>query len=103
MTVTLSTHVLDAVQGTPAAGMTVVLTAPDGPTPQTLTDADGRARWTGLVAGPHRLTFQTGTWSAALDRPVFYPSVDLHVELVDGHTHVALLLSTYSYTTYKGS
>jgi 5-hydroxyisourate hydrolase-like protein (transthyretin family) len=39
---TLSTHVLDTMNGRPAAGMTVALTGPDGETARAQTNADGR-------------------------------------------------------------
>ncbi len=104
MTVSLSTHVLDAVGGAPAANVPAVLSSAGGVVAATATDADGRIRWdVSIDPGDYRLSFATGEWSAALGRPTFYPTVDLHVAIADGHTHVALLLSAYSYTTYKGS
>jgi len=102
---TLSTHVLDAALGVPAAGLDVVLAGAEGVfIAAATTDADGRIAWAHDVdPGPHSLTFATGEWFAAADRATFYPSVTLTVALDDDHTHVALLLSPFSYTTYKGS
>jgi 5-hydroxyisourate hydrolase len=95
---TLSTHVLDSVTGTPAAGLAVSL---DGAGPVS-TDADGRVRWdTELAAGDHVLTFATGAWFG--ERPHFHPEVVVAFTATEGHHHVALLLGPYSYTTYKGS
>jgi 5-hydroxyisourate hydrolase len=102
---TFSTHVLDAVLGRPAAGVDVVLTLPDGSAVTGTTDADGRARLdVDLPRGEHALRFATGSWFAAQQRATFFPSVTVpFVVADDGHHHVALLLSPFSYTTYRGS
>lgn len=105
MTSTISTHALDAERGRPATGLRFVLTLPDGSTRHGATDDDGRARVEGEVpAGVHSLTFATGAWYAAQERATFYPSVTVTFETVaDEHCHVALLLSPFAYTTYRGS
>ena len=102
---TVSTHVLDAALGRPAAGMDVVLTSPDGSTTALRTDDDGRARVDAeLPAGEHSLRFATGPWFAAQQRDTFFPAVTVTFSLPDGeHAHVALLLSPFAYTTYRGS
>jgi 5-hydroxyisourate hydrolase len=102
---TVSTHVLDAALGRPAAGIDVVLTLPDGSTAALRTDDDGRARMDAeLPPGEHTLRFATGPWFAAQQRDTFYPSVTVSFSLPDGeHAHVALLLSQFAYTTYRGS
>jgi 5-hydroxyisourate hydrolase len=58
-----------------------------------------------LAAGTYRLTFHTGPYLAAAQRPVFYPHVDVTfaVERGDAHTHVPLLLSPFGYSTYRGT
>jgi 5-hydroxyisourate hydrolase len=106
----LSTHVLDATTGTPAAGVPVRLesrvegqwrAAGDG-----VTDADGRVRDLGeLTAGVHRLTFDTGSFFGRIGVQAFYPEVVVAFEVVDAaaHHHVPLLLSPYAYSTYRGS
>ena len=99
---TLSTHVLDAATGEPAQGMEVVLDAGATGT----TDADGRFRFdVQLEPGTHRLTFATGAWFEAAGRHTFYPEVTVAFEVEPGraHLHVPLLLSPYSYSTYRGS
>ena len=100
---TCSTHVLDAALGVPATGLEVTLTG--GDTDLTaVTNDDGRISWPGeLDPGTYELRFATGVWFAAADRETFYPSIQLVVDLGGPHTHVALLLSPFSYTTYKGS
>ncbi|SDF41155.1 5-hydroxyisourate hydrolase [Blastococcus fimeti] len=102
---TVSTHVLDAALGRPAAGMDVVLTSPDGSSTALRTDEDGRARVDAdLPAGEHTLRFATGPWFAAQQRATFFPAVTVAFSVPDGeHAHVALLLSPFAYTTYRGS
>ncbi|WP_181783964.1 hydroxyisourate hydrolase [Pseudonocardia pini] len=95
----LSTHVLDATTGTPAAGMTVVLRTEGRERERIVTDADGRGRLTEPGAGVHTLTFATAAWSA------FYPEVTVAFTVTDPqrHHHVPLLLSPFAYSTYRGS
>ncbi|MFT4286950.1 hydroxyisourate hydrolase [Nocardioides sp.] len=102
---TVSTHVLDAALGRPAAGLTVTLTLPDGSSKTGKTDADGRARLPDeLTPGVHTFTFVTGPWFAAQDRDTFYPEITVSFTVTAGeHHHVALLLSPFAYTTYRGS
>lgn len=102
---TLSTHVLDAALGRPAGGLEVTLTLPDGTTKTGRTDADGRAMLPDeLAPGVYTFTFATGPWFAAQERETFYPEVVVSFTVTGGeHHHVALLLSPFAYTTYKGS
>jgi 5-hydroxyisourate hydrolase len=102
---TVSTHVLDAALGCPATAMAITATGPDGTEVALTTDPDGRARLPGEVdPGVWTLTFSTGPWFAAQERATFYPSIDVRFEAVAGeHHHVALLLSPFAYTTYRGS
>jgi 5-hydroxyisourate hydrolase len=95
---TASTHVLDAARGLPAAGLTVTLGDR-----QAVTDADGRIAWGEVTPGRHVLTFAVGDWFGAQDRETFFGQVVLDVVLGTDHTHVALLLSPFAYTTYRGS
>jgi 5-hydroxyisourate hydrolase len=99
---TLSTHVLDAAAGRPAAGVPVTLERRDNGwtvLATAVTDDDGRVRDFGPVEpGVHRLTFDTEALSA------FYPEVTVaFVVAGDGHHHVPLLLSPFAYSTYRGS
>jgi 5-hydroxyisourate hydrolase len=100
---TCSTHVLDAALGVPASGLEVTLTGADAAL-AAVTDGDGRISWPGeLDPGTYVLRFATAPWFAAADRETFFPEIQLVVDLGGPHTHVALLLSPFSYTTYKGS
>jgi hydroxyisourate hydrolase len=110
--VSLTTHVLDTVRGRPAAGMTIELAAVVGDARDVLervvTNADGRtdaplATPGALPAGKYELTFFVGDYFA--DEPCFYDCVPVRFVLADpdAHHHVALLVSPWSYTTYRGS
>jgi 5-hydroxyisourate hydrolase len=103
--VSISTHVLDATTGRPAAGMAVRLSGADGtPLSEGHTDPDGRCPVApyDLEPGTYTLTFDTGGY---FDERTFFPSVTVTFRVADGgaHHHVPLLLSPWSYTTYRGS
>lgn len=109
---TLSTHVLDAGRGQPAADVPVSLYRRSGDEWELLgegrTDADGRVTGLapdGLAAGIHRLDFDTGAYFASSGQTGFYPEVRVTFEVVDPeqHYHVPLLLSPYAFSTYRGS
>ncbi|HVV20491.1 MAG TPA: hydroxyisourate hydrolase [Pseudonocardiaceae bacterium] len=106
----LSTHVLDATAGTPAAGVAVhVESRVDGTWERSatgVTDADGRVRDLGAPAvGVHRITFDTGAYFDRIGVPAFYPEVTVtfQVRQADAHHHVPLLLSPFAFSTYRGS
>jgi 5-hydroxyisourate hydrolase len=93
----LSTHVLDTGQGSPARGVQVELLRGDERVAGGNTDDDGRIAELAAELEPGRY------------RLVFYPPspyfrrVELELELADGHHHVPLLVSPYSCTSYRGS
>ena len=108
----ITTHVLDAGTGRPAAGVAVELHAHDGdawsPIAAERTDADGRISRLGpdeLPPGEYRLRFDTGAYFAARGVDTFYPEVVLIVRVADDgrHVHAPLLLSPFAYSTYRGS
>src|ERR1700761_1610523 len=114
----LTTHVLDTMNGCPAAGMRVALYRIDGDLPTLLRevalDADGRAGGPLLEggafhAGPFRLAFEVGAYfrarGIALPEPAFLDRVPLDFGIADAssHYHVPLLASPWSYSTYRGS
>ena len=108
---TLSTHVLDAVTGRPAAGVAVRLdrrTAEDTwlKAETGHTDADGRVWLPSMVSpGVYRITFGSGEYFAAHGVTTFYPEVSVTFEVTSPteHYHVPLLLSPFAYSTYRGS
>ena len=109
----LSTHVLDAALGGPAAGVAVRLERHGDGSWTTVatghTGTDGRlAGWLPEgepAAGLCRLTFDTGAYFAGRGVPAFYPEVTVTFEVRDAaeHLHLPLLLSPYAYSTYRGS
>ena len=104
----ISTHVLDAVSGRPAAGVPVALSDADGATlAEASTDDDGRVAdlCTGELSGIYRLRFDTAAYFAAQRVTGFYPEVVIAFEITDtaGKYHVPVLLSPYAYSTYRGS
>ncbi|HEY3717205.1 MAG TPA: hydroxyisourate hydrolase [Jatrophihabitantaceae bacterium] len=101
----ISTHVLDAVRGVPASGLGVRLERDDGMLLAAgVTDGDGRiGDFAGDVEpGIYRLRFDVENYLATA---TFYPEVLVTFRVLDGGAqhHVPLLLSPYSYSTYKGS
>jgi 5-hydroxyisourate hydrolase len=128
--VTLSTHVLDATAGRPAAGVSVLLECRGAPGAGSgltgdaqfsghaslggedrwrfaatgTTGSDGRLRFPDAIpAGTCRLTFGTGSYFAGRGVESFYPEVAVTFMASGGHYHVPLLLSPFAYSTYRGS
>ncbi|MEU6245948.1 hydroxyisourate hydrolase [Glycomyces sp. NPDC047010] len=111
-TATVSSHVLDAATGRPAAGLHLTLLRRDDHAGDdaaytvvrtATTDADGRVAGWHTTPGVHRLRFDTGAWFAARGTDTFYPEVEVAFTVADGHHHVPLLLSPFAYSTYRGS
>jgi len=112
---TLSTHVLDATTGRPAAGVRVRLErAGDtgwAPAGEGTTGPDGRLRLSGDPGagagepGVYRMTFGSGAYFQARGSATFYPEVSITFEMTERaeHYHVPLLLSPFAYSTYRGS
>jgi len=106
----ITTHVLDAVLGKPAAGISVRLERRMDNCWTSIaagaTDADGRCgNLTENVApGVYRLTFDTGAYLARTGRSSIYPEISITFTCGgELHYHLPLLLSDNSYTTYRGS
>lgn len=108
----VTTHVLDAARGRPAAGVAVRLERAAGaawePLATERTDSDGRCGALGperLEAGTYRLRFDTGAYFEDRGEDGFYPEVVIAFRLQDSgqHYHVPLLLSPFAYSTYRGS
>ena len=103
----LTTHVLDTASGRPAAGVAIVLRRDGVVVLETITDADGRTPvplvdGDALVPGVYEIEFAIGAYfrgAGFLDRV----PVRFLVEHGDAHYHVPLLVSPWSYSTYRGS
>jgi 5-hydroxyisourate hydrolase len=114
----LTTHVLDTAHGMPGAGMRVRLYRRNGADyallKEAVTNADGRCdppllEAGAFTAGRYRLVFAAGPYFAAKGvqspEPPFVDDVTLDFGVSDAgaHCHVPLLVSPYSYSTYRGS
>jgi 2-oxo-4-hydroxy-4-carboxy-5-ureidoimidazoline decarboxylase len=115
----LSTHVLDTHSGKPAAGIAVELIelsdlGKSRIITRAITNADGRTD-TPLVGGRpvpvgrYELTFSVGRYFAErgvpMSDPPFLDQIPLRFSVSDpeGHLHVPLLVTPWSYATYRGS
>ena len=115
----LSTHVLDTMNGCPAAGMAVILQRIDGDKVETLQafklNADGRndsgalLDATNMATGRYRLVFSVAPYfrgiGVQLPEPPFIDDVQLDFGIADATAryHVPLLVSPWAYSTYRGS
>ena len=102
----LTTHVLDTARGRPAAGVQIELFRldPRAPLKAVATNADGRTDeplLTTLEVGRYELLF----FVAAYFGEGLYDDVPIRfrIEDPDAHYHVPLLVSPWSYSTYRGS
>lgn len=108
----ISTHILDTSLGKPAAGVRVWLEHEQDGLWRTLaeshTDADGRARdltSDSLLAGHYRLSADLGAYFTRDLRETLYATaiIDFVIQDAAQHYHLPLLISPYSYSTYRGS
>lgn len=114
----LTTHVLDTANGCPAVGVRVELfaigTGPEKSLGTGLTNADGRCdapllEGAAFIPGVYELRFRAGDYfrgrGLALPDPAFLDVVTIRFGIADAtqHYHVPLLISPYSYSTYRGS
>ncbi|ATU92429.1 hydroxyisourate hydrolase [Phyllobacterium zundukense] len=114
----LSTHVLDTAAGRPASGMALtlhrinengrellktVVTNADGRTDNPLLSPDE------MKVGRYELTFFVEEYFkhklVALDKPAFLDEVPIRFAIsdVEANYHVPLLVTPWSYSTYRGS
>ena len=112
----LTTHILDTANGKPGAGVAVRLfslengrhlvasavTNDDGRTGEPLMDGET------FRSGVYELEFSIGDYFSAAGAqqadPPFLENVVIRVTLADDdHYHVPLLVSPWSYSTYRGS
>lgn len=119
----ITTHVLDVSRGAPAVGVEVHLEVWNGTTSPSFrhgddgvwsivgtsaTDKDGRSGplmdlVEALNPGTYRISFNTAKYCPG----GFFPYVSIAFEVTESqkweHFHVPLLLSPFSFTTYRGS
>lgn len=114
----LTTHMLDTVNGKPAAGVRIDFAVLEGDNYRLVktvhTNADGRndqplLTADTMAAGQYQLVFYVAEYFSklgmALPNPPFLDRVALQFGIADAaqHYHVPLLASPWSYTTYRGS
>ena len=115
----LSTHVLDTHSGKPAAGIAVELVelsnlGASRVVTRAVTNADGRTDQPLIGGRPvpigcYELTFSVGSYFAQrqvpMSDPPFLDQIPLRFSVSDpeGHLHVPLLVTPWSYATYRGS
>lgn len=117
----LTTHVLDTANGCPSKGLAIALWEID-PNPDldsktllktTKTNSDGRTDEPLLTgeefkAGIYELVFSVGNYFARYENypdPPFLDQIPIcfGISDVEAHYHVPLLVSPWSYSTYRGS
>ena len=112
----LTTHILDTASGIPAADVDIRLYLLDGGRDlkaAAVTNADGRTEHPLLMGdllltGEYELEFDVGKYfrgrGAELDDPAFLDTVVIRFSLrAQQNYHVPLLVSPWSYSTYRGS
>ena len=110
----LTTHVLDTANGGPGSGIGVKLFAMENGrhlVASAVTNADGRTEQPLLEgetfrSGTYELEFSVGAYFdvGGAGAPPFLDDVVIRVNLSgEAHYHVPLLVSPWSYTTYRGS
>ena len=120
----LTTHVLDTTRGLPGNNITITLYRLDGEQRESvktaITNDDGRCdqpllQGDELKKGVYELVFSVGSFfaesegampkQAKIAEPRFLDDVVIRfgVSAPDQHYHVPLLITPYSYSTYRGS
>jgi 5-hydroxyisourate hydrolase len=114
----LTTHVLDVAAGVPAAGLRIELYDLGASPPQRLaearTNADGRCshpllQGEAMRAGRYELRFFVAEYfrsrGVSLTEPAFLDEVVVRFGIADARQsyHVPLIVSPWSYSTYRGS
>jgi 5-hydroxyisourate hydrolase len=117
MTGKLTTHVLDTANGKPAAGMRIELHRLEGggktPIADRVTNADGRTTepllgGESMAVGMYRLLFHVADFFASVGSPDAGKFLDVvpvlfRIDDASAAYHVPLLVSPWSYSTYRGS
>lgn len=112
----LSTHILDTTHGCPAKGVEIRLFALADDRElraSAVSNADGRTDYplledSAMRTGTYELEFDVGAYfaarGAAIDQPRFLDTVVIRFSVRDDENyHVPLLVSPWSYSTYRGS
>ena len=111
MSCSISSHVLNTVSGRPADNMKLQLEEQNGAEWKILhtqsTNDDGRVTGSDfpkINPGVYRMTFHTKEYFEKEGvKSYFYPIARIEFIVEKGHYHVPLLISPFSYSTYRGS
>jgi 5-hydroxyisourate hydrolase len=110
----LTTHVLDTAKGCPAKGVTIDVYQGNTLLRTVTTNSDGRVEGAileggALTTGAYEFRFHAGDYlrqtTAGLMEPLFLDIIPICFGVSDSslHYHIPLLLSPFSYSTYRGS
>lgn len=113
----LSTHILDVARGCPAAGIPIALYrigVADTPLFVCLSNVDGRTHEAlltddAMVGGEYELVFHVAAYfrnsGLVVAEPPFLDRIAIRFTISDSEQnyHVPLLVSPWSYSTYRGS
>ena len=115
----LTTHILDTANGCPGEGIRITLFRVDAdgtlhPLKVAISNSDGRVDTLLLEGaefqpGTYQLEFAAGDYfrarDTALAEPAFLDVIPIRFGIADEdtHYHVPLLVSPYSYSSYRGS
>ena len=112
-TASISTHVLDTANGTPAAQVQVLAYVQEQNGWRNIgtqfTQYNGRVNWVSpnytLVPGVYKLAFRVEEYYKGLGQDCFYPIIEVTFTIKDAtqHYHVPITLSPYGYSTYRGA
>ncbi|WP_114784229.1 hydroxyisourate hydrolase [Vibrio tetraodonis] len=110
----LTTHVLDTMKGLPAAGISIEIYRQENQgwtkVSTVITNQDGRTddallHGSEYKAGKYQLIFYVGAYFAQSENPSFLDDIVIRFGLSDPTSliHVPLLVSPYSFSSYRGS
>ena len=113
----LSTHILDVARGCPAAGVPIALYRigePDVPLVSCTSNSDGRTDVVLLAdiafqCGEYELVFHVASYfynaGLVVSKPAFLDRIAIRffISNAEENYHVPLLVSPWSYSTYRGS
>lgn len=111
----LSTHVLNTSLGVPGSNMALSLHRQDTSSEtwslvtNGITNSDGRCPGLitkeAFIAGVYKLRFETQQYWESIGETSFYPYVEIVFTIRDPGQkyHIPLLMSRFSYSTYRGS
>ncbi|ALC41104.1 CG30016 [Drosophila busckii] len=108
----LSTHVLNTANGKAVANIKITTYRLDElqewrALRPSQTNTDGRCLLlenSDFTHGIYKLTFHVGAYYASQNMKTLYPAIDIIVDCSeDQNYHIPLLLSSYGYTTYRGT